>query len=67
MHNKYDTEVDHGEDKPIIIVSPVKGKSGISTDGRDENTKTLIFQTLYNIELFYLFTHLIWFFFQGTS
>ncbi|KAL5567763.1 hypothetical protein UlMin_024338 [Ulmus minor] len=32
MHNKYDTEVDHGEDKPTILVSPVKGKSGISAD-----------------------------------
>ncbi|GMN58889.1 hypothetical protein TIFTF001_027985 [Ficus carica] len=26
MHMQYDEEVDHGEDEPVIVVSPVKSK-----------------------------------------
>ncbi|XP_024029765.1 uncharacterized protein LOC21395118 [Morus notabilis] len=33
MHMQYDEEVDHGEDQPVLIVSPAKGKEvGISSD-----------------------------------
>lgn len=45
MHGQYDKEVDHGEDEPVLVLtpSPAKGKKiGISSDGRDEEKKTSV-------------------------
>lgn len=39
MHTQYDEEVDHGEDQPVIVVSPStkRGKAlNMSSDGRDK-------------------------------
>lgn len=44
MHMQCDEEVDHGEDQPVIVVSPVKSKEiGISSNGMHERINILIF------------------------
>ena len=44
MHKRYDEEVDHGEDQPVIVVSPGMGKEiGITSDGRHERINTFFF------------------------
>ncbi|THG10123.1 hypothetical protein TEA_027988 [Camellia sinensis var. sinensis] len=39
MHNRYDEEIDHGEDQPLLVVSPSnKKKLGISADAYPYHT-----------------------------
>lgn len=63
MHDRYDEEIDHGEDQPVLIVSPANKKSiRISSDGGYKKDQQLRF--LKAADLFCLFCQLISFSFQ---
>lgn len=44
MHERYDEETDHGEDQPIVVVSPANKKAiHISSDGRYKRINSMTF------------------------